>query len=69
MSKAYAKGVRDYCRNAQIVYDKFHEIAPAHQTVDQVRRLNALGRGGGGCAWKPGKRAASGFITWPEWPT
>ena len=38
MSKAYAKGVRDYCRNAQIVYDKFHVIAHANSAVDLVRR-------------------------------
>lgn len=41
MSKAYAKGVRDYCRNAQIVYDKFHVIAHANQAVDLVRRAEA----------------------------
>ena len=38
MSKAYAKGVRDYCRNARIVYDKFHVIAHANKAVDLVRR-------------------------------
>jgi len=38
MSKAYAKGVRDYCRNARIIYDKFHVIAHANQAVDLVRR-------------------------------
>ena len=41
MSKAYAKGVRDYCRNAQIIYDKFHVIAHANQAVDLVRRAEA----------------------------
>jgi transposase len=41
MSKAYTKGVRNYCRNAQIVYDKFHVIAYANQAVDLVRRSEA----------------------------
>lgn len=41
MSKAYTKGVRSYCRNAQIVYDKFHVIAHANQAVDLVRRSEA----------------------------
>ncbi len=43
MSKAYAKGVRSHCRNAQIVYDKFHVIAHANQAVDLVRRSEAQG--------------------------
>lgn len=41
MSKAYAKGVRDHCRNARIVYDKFHVIAHANAAVDLVRRDEA----------------------------
>lgn len=41
MSKAYAKGVRDHCRNARIIYDKFHVIAHANQAVDLVRRTEA----------------------------
>ena len=38
MSAAYEKGVKENCRNAQVVFDKFHVIAQANQTVDQVRR-------------------------------
>jgi len=41
MSRAYAKGVREYCRNAEIVYDKFHVIAHANGAVDKVRRDEA----------------------------
>ena len=41
MSKAYAKGVSEYCRNAKIVYDKFHVIAHANDAVDLVRRGEA----------------------------
>ena len=41
MSTAYAKGVRSYCRNARIIYDKFHVIAHANQAVDRVRRTEA----------------------------
>lgn len=41
MSRAYAKGVSDYCRNAKIVYDKFHVIAHANEAVDLVRRSEA----------------------------
>lgn len=38
MSAAYQKGVRENCRNAQIVFDKFHVIANANKSVDTVRR-------------------------------
>jgi transposase len=38
MSQAYVKGVRENCRNAKIVYDKFHVIAHANDAVDWVRR-------------------------------
>jgi transposase len=37
MSKAYEAGAGDYCRNAQIVFDKFHVILNASKAVDQVR--------------------------------
>jgi transposase len=43
MSQAYARGVREYCRNARIVYDKFHVIAQANMAVDLVRRGEASG--------------------------
>ena len=38
MSAGYEKGVKDNCRNAQIVFDKFHVLANANKAVDQVRR-------------------------------
>ena len=39
MSKAYQAGVADYCRNAQVVFDKFHLIKNANEAVDQVKRV------------------------------
>jgi len=38
MSWAYQQGVKKNCRNAQVVFDKFHVLAHASQRVDQVRR-------------------------------
>lgn len=38
MSAAYQKGVRENCRNAQVVFDKFHVIQNINKAVDQVRR-------------------------------
>lgn len=38
MSPAYQKGVRETCRHAQVVFDKFHVIAHANQAVDRVRQ-------------------------------
>jgi transposase len=38
MSAAYEKGVKENCRNAQVVFDKFHVLANASQRVDKVRR-------------------------------
>lgn len=38
MSAAYQWGVQENCRNAQVVFDKFHVLANASQRVDQVRR-------------------------------
>lgn len=37
MSKAYQVGVAEYCRNAQVVFDKFHVIYNANEAVDKVR--------------------------------
>jgi transposase len=37
MSKAYQAGAADTCRNAQVVFDKFHVILNANKAVDQVR--------------------------------
>lgn len=38
MSQAYAKGVKDNCPNAEIVFDKFHVIQNANEALDKVRR-------------------------------
>jgi transposase len=38
MSAAYELGVKENCRNAQVVFDKFHVIANASKKVETVRR-------------------------------
>ena len=38
MSRAYQAGVRENCRNAQVVFDKFHVIGNAIKAVEQVRK-------------------------------
>jgi transposase len=50
MSVAYQKGVADNCRNAQIVFDKFHVIQNANEAVDKVRRAEV--RLGGQGVWE-----------------
>ena len=50
MSPAYQKGVAEICRNAQVVFDKFHVIAHANQAVDEVRRAEV--RLGGAGVWE-----------------
>jgi transposase len=47
MSAAYQAGVKDNCRNAQVVFDKFHVIKNANEAVDKVRKAE-IGRGGEG---------------------
>src|SRR5205809_6714656 len=42
MSHAYRKGVSENCRNARIVYDKYHVIANVNAAVDQVRRAESM---------------------------
>jgi transposase len=49
MSPAYKAGVAEHCRNAQVVFDKFHVIQNANKAVDTVRRIEA--RIGGADAW------------------
>jgi transposase len=49
MSAAYERGVKDYCRNAQVVFDKFHLIQNANKAVDTVRRSEV--RKGGKGVW------------------
>jgi transposase len=39
MSRAYQTGVAAHCRNAQVVFDKFHLISHANQAVDKVRQV------------------------------
>jgi transposase len=38
MSRAYQSGVAENCRNAQVVFDKFHVIKNVSEAVDKVRR-------------------------------
>jgi len=46
----YEKGVKETCRHAQVVFDKFHVIAHANQAVDEVRRAEV--RLGGAGVWE-----------------
>jgi transposase len=55
MSPAYQKGVRETCRNAAVVFDKFHVIAHANQAVDEVRRAEV--RLGGAGVWEALRRS------------
>ena len=55
MSAAYQKGVRENCRNAQVVFDKFHVIRQVNQAVDQVRRKEV--RAGGKGVWEALKKS------------
>lgn len=50
MSQAYQAGVADYCRQAQVVFDKFHVIKNANEAVDKVRRAEI--RLGGQGVWE-----------------
>jgi len=50
MSKAYQAGVAEYCRNAQVVFDKFHVLKHANEAVDKVRRAEV--RQGGQGVWE-----------------
>lgn len=50
MSQAYEKGVAENCRNAQVVFDKFHVIKNANEAVDKVRRAEV--RLGGQGVWE-----------------
>ena len=49
MSPAYQRGVLDNCRNAQVVFDKFHVVQNANKAVDLVRRAEV--RTGGKGVW------------------
>jgi transposase len=45
MSPAYLSGVQQNCRNAQVVYDKFHVIKKVNEAVDKVRRAEVTSGG------------------------
>lgn len=49
MGPAYQKGVQETCRNAQVVFDKFHVVMRVNKAVDQVRRAEV--RLGGPGVW------------------
>jgi transposase len=49
MSRAYQKGVAECCRNAQVVFDKFHVIKNLIEALDKVRQAEL--RLGGSEAW------------------
>jgi transposase len=55
MSPAYQKGVQETCRNAQVVFDKFHVLVHANQAVDEVRRAEL--RLGGAGVWEALRRS------------
>lgn len=38
MSPAFQAGVKNHCRNAEIVFDKFHVMAQVNHAIDLVRR-------------------------------
>lgn len=44
MSAAYEGGVRENCRHAQVVFDKFHVIANVSRAVDKVRKAELRSR-------------------------
>lgn len=50
MSQAYQSGVAENCRNAQVVFDKFHVIMNASKAVDKVRGAEV--RLGGQGVWE-----------------
>jgi transposase len=55
MSVAYQKGVKETCRHAQVVFDKFHVISNVNEAVDQVRRAEV--RYGGEGVWDALRRS------------
>ena len=50
MSPAYQSAVAEYCRQAQVVFDKFHVIQNAGEAVNKVRRAEI--RLGGAGVWE-----------------
>lgn len=43
MSAPYQKGVAEYCRNARVVFDKYHVVAQINAAVDQTRKAESSG--------------------------
>jgi transposase len=41
LSAAYQKGVREYCPQAQMIFDKFHLVALTNRALDRIRRAEA----------------------------
>jgi transposase len=64
MSAAYEKGVRENCRNAQVVFDKFHVIQNVSQAVDLVRKREL--RAGGQGVWEALRRSRWLWLKNPE---
>jgi transposase len=50
MSRAYQSGVAQNCRNARVVFDKFHVIKNVGEAVDKVRQAEV--RLGGAGVWE-----------------
>jgi transposase len=55
MSRSYQAGVRENCRNAQVVFDKFHVIFNANRAVEQVRKAEI--QCGGTGVWEALRRS------------
>ena len=56
MWKAFENSVRKYCRNAKIIYDKFHIIRHLNNAIDEVRREEFFRKGGDCREMMKGKR-------------
>ena len=56
MWKAFENSVRKYCKNAKIIYDKFHIIRHLNNAIDEVRRAEFFRKGGNCREMMKGKR-------------
>ena len=63
MSQAYQVGVAENCRNAQVVFDKFHVIKNANEAVDKVRRAEVRVGAARGCGKRSTRANGSGVKT------
>lgn len=57
MSAAYESGVKENCRNAQVVFDKYHVIAKASQKVEMIRRREI----------RSGRAGVLGYLRKSQW--